>query len=41
MLQFYTLPFKESVLQYFNPEISELQSPDWVFSTVYILILEQ
>ena len=28
-------------MQYFNPEISKLQSPDRVFSTVYVLILEQ
>ena len=41
MLQFYAFPFQESLLQYLNPEISNLQSPDRVFSTVYVLILGQ
>ena len=35
------IPSKKRVLQYFNPEISKLHSPDNVFSTVYVLILEE
>ena len=30
------LPFQELLLQYVNPEISKLQSPDGVFSTVCV-----
>ena len=40
MLQFYALPFQESVFQYSNPEISKLHSPNRMFSTVHVLILE-
>ena len=35
------IPFQKSVLQYFNPKISKLHSPDGVFSTVYVLVLEE
>ena len=41
MLQFFALPFYESVLQYLNPEFPKLHYSDRVFSTVYALILEQ
>ena len=42
MLRFYyALPFQESTLQYLPPEISKLHYSVRVFSTEYVLILEQ